>query len=85
MARTLPPWVASEGFTRRTFKGLLAVVVGEDGLVASAEIVEPTFPAYDALLLTVAKRWRYEPAGKDGPAVRFRKLIAVHLLGRPGA
>jgi hypothetical protein len=83
--QTLPPWVAPEGFARRTFKGLLAVVVGEDGLVASAEIVEPTFPAYDAVLLTVARRWRYEPAGKDGRPVRFRKLIAIHLLARPGA
>jgi len=83
--QTLPPWVAPAGFARRTFRGLLAVVVGEDGLVASAEIVDPTFPAYDAVLLSVAKRWRYEPAGKDGRAVRFRKLIAINLLGRPGS
>jgi hypothetical protein len=80
--QTLPPWVAPAGFARRTFQGLLAVVVGEDGLVASAEMVAPTFPAYDALLLSTAKRWRYEPAGRDGRAVRFRKVIAINLLGR---
>ena len=80
--QTLPPWVAPTGFARRTFQGLLAVVVGEDGLVASAEMVTPTFPAYDALLLSTAKRWRYEPAGRDGRAVRFRKVIAINLLGR---
>ncbi len=80
--QTLPAWVAPAGFSRRTFQGLLAVVVGEDGLVASAEMVAPTFPAYDALLLSTAKRWRYEPAGRDGRAVRFRKVIAINLLGR---
>lgn len=86
IAQTLPAWVAPNGLpASRTFRGLLAVVVGEDGLVHSADIVAPSFAGYDALLVSAAKRWRYEPAVKDGRPVRFRKLIEVHLRNRSGS
>ncbi len=81
--QTLPAWVAPAGFARRTFQGLLAVVVGEDGLVASAEMVAPTFPAYDALLLSTAKRWRYEPAdGTAAPSASERSLPSICSANR---
>jgi hypothetical protein len=83
--QTLPAWVAPDGLpASRTFRGVLAVVVGEDGLVHSAEVVAPSFAGYDALLVSAAKRWRYEPASKEGRPVRFRKVIQINLRGRSG-
>jgi hypothetical protein len=42
-------------------------------------LVEPIDPAYNRLLLNVAKTWMYRPARLDGAPVKFRKRIQITL------
>jgi hypothetical protein len=42
-------------------------------------VVESVHPIYDALLLSAARTWKYEPAKLDGKPVRYVKLIEVVL------
>jgi len=67
-----PPWAH---VAQQTYAGRLQIVVGENGSVASADIVQPSFETYDGLLLHAAKQWRYKPAMKDGHPVQYLRLI----------
>ena len=58
-------------------RGLLEVVVDEQGRVVAMAIRQSIHPAYDALLLSTAKDWKYKPATLGGHPVRFRKVIQV--------
>lgn len=58
-------------------KGIIEVVIDEEGAVESAAMVVPTVAAYDKILLTAAARWLYYPATRDGKPVKFRKRIQV--------
>jgi hypothetical protein len=58
-------------------RGLLEVVIDEKGRVVSMAARQSIHPAYDAMLLSAARDWKYKPATFSGEAVRFRKLIQV--------
>ena len=58
-------------------RGLLELVVDEQGRVVSMSMRTSIHPAYDSLLLTAARDWKYTPATMQGQPVRFRKLIQV--------
>lgn len=76
----LPAWAPPFAqFARRTFTGTVQVTVGEDGTVASAEIVEPSFGPYDELLLRSVRQWRYRPALKQDHPVQYRRIIQYVL------
>lgn len=60
-------------------KGIIEVVVDEDGAVESAAMVVPTVPSYDKVLLTAAARWVYYPATREGKPVKFRKRIQINV------
>jgi TonB family protein len=80
--RTMPPWnppwpqVAS-----RTYAGQLQLVIGKDGRVTSAEILQPSFSAYDWLLMRAVKQWQYAPALKRGVPVEYRQTFEYALRG----
>jgi len=40
--------------------------------VTSAEVLQPSFSAYDWLLLKAVKQWQYGPALKRGFPVEYR-------------
>jgi tetratricopeptide (TPR) repeat protein len=58
-------------------KGIMEVVIDEQGRVIGIEMRSPLHPQYDSLLLAAAREWRYRPARLDGRPVRFRKVIQI--------
>ncbi len=58
-------------------RGLVEVVIDEQGRVVGMSMRQSLHPAYDALILTAARDWKYQPARYDGQPVRFRRLISV--------
>ncbi|HEY8551807.1 MAG TPA: energy transducer TonB [Vicinamibacterales bacterium] len=57
--------------------GMLELIIDERGEVESARFITTIHPIYDALVLTAAKGWRYEPATADGKPIKFRKTLRV--------
>jgi hypothetical protein len=76
LPRWTPPNAALAG---KVFRGSVEVIIGENGLVESGVISQPTFPTYDAELLRAARQWSYSPATRQGKPVKYRKLINVTL------
>ena len=60
-------------------RGLLEVVVDEQGRVASVTVRVSVHPVYDALLMTAARDWKYQPATVNGKPVKFRKMIQISV------
>jgi tetratricopeptide (TPR) repeat protein len=58
-------------------KGIMEVVIDEQGRVIGIDMRSPLHPQYDALLLAAAREWRYKPATLDGKPVRFRKVLQI--------
>ncbi len=78
----LPPWTdAASGFDV-VFQGAIVVDIDEQGSVVGAEIVDSIYPTYNQELLRAARRWRYEPARRDGRPVRSQKRVEVQLIPR---
>jgi TonB family protein len=65
------------------FSGILEIVIDESGSVTGATMVQRVNIIYDQMLMSAAKRWRYQPAVRDGKPVTYRKLINIML--RPAA
>lgn len=58
-------------------RGLLEIVVDEQGRVSEMILRRSIHPLYDGLLLAAAREWRYRPATLNGQPVKFRKSIQV--------
>jgi TonB family protein len=69
----VPTMIAAQARDR----GLLEVVIDEQGRVTGLTIRISLHPMYDALLMAAAKDWRYKPAMAGGVPVKFRKTIQV--------
>ncbi|WP_291983740.1 energy transducer TonB [Luteitalea sp.] len=57
--------------------GAIEVVVDESGHVVDARIYQSVNRVYDAVLLESARQWRYQPAMKDGRAVKYRRIAGI--------
>jgi hypothetical protein len=80
VSQTMPPWRPSKILgARREYQGALALVIDERGNVESVTLLEGVQPEYNAVLLKAAREWKFKPAVKDGVAVRYRKVVGVHL------
>lgn len=64
------------------FRGLIEVEIDERGDVIAASVVEPIHPLYDSVLLKAARDWKYEPARRNGLAVKTRKRVDIVLRPR---
>ena len=71
------PRVPSTLVGRTRDKGVLEVIIDEQGRVANATIRSPLHPVYDTQLLVAAREWKYKPAMVNGQPVKFRKIIQV--------
>lgn len=58
-------------------RGLLEIVIDEQGRVSGMTLRRSIHPLYDGLLLAAAREWRYQPATFNGQPVKFRKSIQV--------
>lgn len=74
--QTMPRLSVQAGVAARD-RGLLEVVIDEQGRVVTATVRMPIQPAFDQALLVAAREWSYKPATIDGRPVKFRKLIQV--------
>jgi TonB family protein len=82
ITRRLPAWSPPPALARTEFRGVLEVVIDEQGSITSTRMVKGVHPSYDPVLLEAAKRWRFRPATKDGSAVRYRKTFEIVLNRR---
>lgn len=81
---TLPPWNPPSAIVGSTeFSGSLQVLIGVDGKVKSAAMLQPSHASYDVRLLEAARTWLYTPAMRDGRPVEFEKVISVRLRPQP--
>lgn len=80
---TLPVWTPpNPTIARNEYSGAVKVRIGADGRVKGATIDQPSHPAYDAVLLRVARTWLYKPALQNGVAIESERVIAVRLRPR---
>jgi TonB family protein len=60
-------------------RGMLEIVIDEQGRVISMAVRMSMHPIYDPLLLSAARDWRYKPATVNGTPVKFRKIIQITI------
>lgn len=60
-------------------RGIVEVVIDEQGRVTNVAVRESVHPMFDAELLTYGRGWRYKPATFMGQPVRFRKMIQINV------
>jgi TonB family protein len=58
-------------------RGLVEVIIDEQGRVVGMSMRQSLHPVYDAQILSAARDWKYQPARIDDQPVRFRRLISV--------
>jgi TonB family protein len=57
-------------------RGLLELVIDEQGRVVNMTMRQSIHPTYDMQVLTAARDWKYQPARFNGQPVPFRRLIS---------
>jgi len=60
-------------------RGVIEVVINEQGRVEAATIRRSVHPMYDSQLLQAARDWRYQPAIANGVPVKYRKMIQINV------
>jgi TonB family protein len=79
----LPVWNPPDSRAMTTeYTGMLRILIGEDGRVRTATMVESAHPLYDAAAVRAAKTWIYKPATRGGQPVVSQKDIQVRLMPR---
>ena len=65
------------GMTRE--RGVIDVVIDEQGRVISMTMRGRIHPVYDTALMNAARDWKYKPATLDGQPVQYRKLLQISV------
>jgi TonB family protein len=60
-------------------RGVVEVVIDEQGRVTFVSVRESVHPMFDAELMTMGREWRYQPATLQGKPVRYRKMIQINV------
>jgi TonB family protein len=79
LERRIPAWNPPAQYAWRWFRGVVQVVVDEQGNVESAQLVQSMADFYDTSLLEAARRWRFEPALRGGQPVKYRKIVEITM------
>ena len=83
ISRSMPAWAPQAGVAQQTeYRGVLRVVIDEQGRVEVAALMQSVTPAYDPILIEAAKDWKFQPATRAGKPVKFQKIIGVVLKPR---
>ena len=83
----VPPVVVRQEIPRLTTamkpqarsRGVVEIVIDEQGRVSAITVREPVQPMYDAELVSKAREWRYQPATMNGKPVKYRKMIQLNI------
>jgi TonB family protein len=62
--------------------GAIDVFIDESGAVADAVVRQSVNTAYDMLVVTAARGWKYRPATRDGAPVKFVKTVVFDAHGQ---
>jgi TonB family protein len=54
------------------------VLINERGTVEDVTVKQSVTPAYDALIVAAARRWRYKPALKNGVPIKFVSSVVIN-------
>ena len=65
--------------TQARERGIVEVVIDEQGRVTVVTVREAIHPMFDAELLSAGRDWRYQPATFAGKPVRYRKMIQINV------
>jgi TonB family protein len=76
----VPPDLSRFGQLR---SGEIEVLIDETGKVAQTKVISSIHPVYDAMVMSAAKNWRYDPATADGVPVKYRKRIKITISESP--
>ena len=57
--------------------GLVEVVVSEVGEVEQVKLISVPRNVHESMLLSAIKAWCFDPAEKDGMAVRYRQVMPI--------
>jgi TonB family protein len=76
------PRVPSSIASHTRDRGLLEIVIDEQGRVVNITLRSSVHPVYDPLLMGAARQWRYQPATVAGVPVKFRKLVQIMVERR---
>ena len=60
-------------------RGIVEVVIDEQGRVTNVTVRESVHPMFDSELLNIGRDWRYQPATYYGKPVRYRKMIQINV------
>ena len=64
-------------------RGLLELLIDEQGRVVSVMVRMSVHPIYDTQLVGAARDWKYLPATFNGYPVKFRKMVQISVNKRP--
>ncbi len=65
------------GMTRD--KGILDLLIDEQGRVTSIAMRARVHPMYDSIVMNAAREWKYKPATVNGTPVKYRKLLQISI------
>jgi TonB family protein len=78
MRQTLPHLTPSMKAQAKD-RGIIEVVIDEQGRVTFAAVRASVHPVFDTELLSAARDWRYQPATFAGKPVKYRKMIQINI------
>ena len=59
--------------------GLVEVVVGAEGKVETAKLISAPQNVHESMFLSAVKAWQFDPATKNGQAVRYRHQMHIAI------
>jgi len=74
----LPAWAAEQGLPSYV---IVELVVDRTGIVREARVLRAVNPILEKMALDAVRRWRFEPATRDGMAVDVRHNVSVTFRG----
>jgi TonB family protein len=60
-------------------RGIVEVIIDEQGRVTNVTVRESVHPMFDSELLNIGRDWRYTPATYYGKPVKYRKMIQINV------
>jgi hypothetical protein len=71
------PRVPAQIASQTRDRGLIELIIDEQGRVVAITLRSSVHPVYDPMLMAAARGWKYQPATVGGAPVKFRKLVQI--------